>query len=152
MTHGAPDWQRTAVGPGGGPISGLTAIGNATAPNTGFVPGGSVNLANFNCTNTAPGLALLSFAFPCLYTVAGPGTSAFAAEVGGDLTPYSGGPFPAFGVAPGVAVTDAVIYAHWAGLVTLTQPNALIVLALVCQVGTTGVAVCSNSEIIGLAM
>jgi len=152
MTHGAPDWERTAVGPGGEPLGGLTPIGNATCPDTLFVPGGSVTLANFNCTNTAIGLALLSFAVPCLYTVGGLGTTAFGVVAGGNFTPYSGGPFPVFGVVPGVAVTDAVIYAHWCGLVTLTAVDALIVLDLVCQVGTTGEAVCSNNNIIGLAM
>jgi hypothetical protein len=150
MTHGAPDWERTAVGPSGAPIGGgITPLGQVTAPNTAFNPGGNVAIATLNLTNAAASYAVLEFGFVCQYTTTG-ANQGFVVEAGGDVTPYAAGwPTLIFAVTPGAAVTNAAIAANWCGLVYLTVANAVIALALAATLHCTGTAVCNGQNVIG---
>lgn len=147
MTHGAPDWQETAVGPGGEPVSAPVILGQATAADVLFVPAGVVTLAEMTLTNTAPGYAVLAFGIFCEYTVTVAAGEGFVVQAGGDITGYSMAPLPQFQAYPGVLVTDAIAVAEWCGLVYLTQAAALVALALQATGNCHGVAVGSGNAV-----
>ena len=145
MTHGAPDWQRTAVGPGGAPVSGITPLGHILADTIDIVSGGVTNIGLVNLSNTAPGYAMLAFAVEVQYSITSVPGEGLIMEAGGDLTSYVSSVIPLVYVNPGVIVTNATVTATWAGLVYLTRASAVVALDV------SATPTCTGSCIIGVS-
>ena len=137
MTHGAPDWERTAVGPGGEPISGITTYGQIVLGATVPLPDGALTpVGQVVCSNTAPGLAVVSFIVVLGLTLVG-AADGVVIELGGDFTPYSG--FPYFDYVPGSgAVAATVITVTGTVLGQLTIAGATIALDAQTTAGCSG--------------
>lgn len=150
MTHGAPDWQRTAVGPGGAPVSGITLLGQLVAPTAAFIRNGVLDVGTVTLTNTEAGYAMLAFALQCEYSITTVPGEGFTLLAGGDLTSYVSAVDPQIFVNPGVIVTNAVVTVNWCGLVYLTNAAAFIELALSASDNCTGTAIAAGGPCLGV--
>jgi len=145
MTHGAPDWQETAVGPSGAPIAGgITPLGTAACPGgLALVALGEVVAASVVLTNTAAGYAVVSFTVGVQFSTAAVFGAGIAFYLTGDYTPYSEGAAQD-GYQPGDAVNDADYTGNWTGLVMLTKAAAALTIEVGASASVTGTVLGSN--------
>ena len=122
---GAPDWERTAVGPGGGPLYTPTVYG-ASGGSSG-VPcgaGAATKLVDLTCTNPAAGYYSLAFNIFYDYTTTGTSADQFTAEVTGNVSTAFFYPETSYRFAQ--VVTTAYFELAWCGLVELTVADAVL--------------------------